>query len=88
VAGIGDQELLDDVGVVMGRLLQRVQADDAPAVAEPGIGKADDIGGAFLNLAVSRMQTSSAGLIGRCAGAAILGLRGYQNDRCNCAIAR
>ena len=62
MAGIRDQQLLDDVLGVMRRLLKRVQADDAPAVAEAGVGEADDVRRGFLNFDVSRMQTSIAGL--------------------------
>ena len=48
MAGIRDQQFLDDVGMVMRRLLKRVQADDTPAVTEASVGEADDVRRGFL----------------------------------------
>ena len=45
VAGISDDQPVDDVGVLGRRPLDRMLHDHAPAVSEPGIGEADDVGG-------------------------------------------
>ena len=80
MAGVGDQQLLDDVGVIMRGLLQRVQADHAPAVAEAGIGKADDIGRRLLEFRGVANADVERGIEQECArGAGILRLGGCRN---------
>ena len=50
MTGIGDDELLDLVGMVVRRLLQRMQADDPPAIAETGVREADHMRAGLLEL--------------------------------------
>ena len=86
MAGVRDQELLDDVGMVMRRLFQRMQADHAPAVAEARIGEPDCIGRCLLEFRRVANADIERGVEQECPRRTrILGLSGCRNDRRNCS---